>query len=560
MTQNPPPPIDAREAQVRLTAPGAPFEIVEEDVLGERLPVYKARVRSLRELLQRSAAHGDTTYFVFDDGRRVTYAEHLRVVASVAAALRDRYGVGKGDRVAILAANCPEWIVTYWAATSLGAIAVGMNGWWAADEIAYGIELSEPKVLVADERRLARLEGRDPGVPTVVVERDFAALWNHDPQASLPDVAIAEDDPAVILFTSGTTGRPKAAVLSHRSIVAFVMTSFFLGARRAMTEPSGGKPGASLAVYPLFHVSGMFGSTTTGLAAGTTSVWPTGRFDARKVIELSKQHDITAWTGAATHIFRLLDAVDDPSVEFDTGVLSSIGIGGSATTPELIRRTEERVPQLRGTFGSGYGSTETGALVSYANNAMLKADPTCVGPLLPTVAVRILDDEGKDVAEGVDGHIYVRSPLVMLGYWRNDEANRKTLRPGRWLDTGDFGHLVGDVLHLASRKRDLILRGGENVYPAEIENRLESHPDVAEVAVVGVDHVELGQEVKAIVVPRAGARPDPEALRAFVAEKLAYYKVPQYVELRSEPLPRNATGKVMKHVLTGEAENTFVEE
>mgnify|MGYP002624335501 CR=1 FL=1 len=240
MTQNPAPPMEFAEAQARLTAPGAPFELAEETVLGERMLVYKNRARSLRELLERSRAHGDTTYFVFDDGRRVTYAEHLRVVASVAAALRDRYGVRKGDRVAILAANCPEWIVTYWATVSLGAIAVGMNGWWAADEIEYGLEVSEPKLLVADERRLARLGGKSPGVPTVVAERDFGALWNHDLDAALPDVPIAEDDPAVILFTSGTTGRPKAAVISHRCIVAFVMTSFFLGARRAMTEPPGG--------------------------------------------------------------------------------------------------------------------------------------------------------------------------------------------------------------------------------------------------------------------------------------------------------------------------------
>ena len=315
-----------------------------------------------------------------------------------------------------------------------------------------------------------------------------------------------------------------------------------------------------LAVYPLFHVSGMFGTTTTGLAGGTTSVWPVGRFDAKKVIALSKEHGITSWAGAATHIFRLLDAMDEPDADFDPSVLSNVGIGGSATTPELIRRTEERLPQLRGTFGSGYGSTETGALVSYANNAMLKADPHCVGPPLPTVSVRILDDEGKDLPEGVDGHIFVRSPLVMLGYWRNDEANRKTFLDGRWLDTGDFGRIENGMLYLASRKRDLILRGGENIYPIEIENRSEEHPDVAEVAVVGVDHVELGQEVKAIVVPRPGADPDPEALRAFVCETLAYFKVPQYVELRREPLPRNATGKVMKHVLTGDAENTFVEE
>ena len=543
----------------QLTAPGAPFETVMEEVLGERIPVYKNRARSLRDLLVASQEHGDKTYFIFDDGRELTYAQHQRVVASVARALREDHGIGKGDRVAILAANCPEWIVTYWAAVSLGAIAVGMNGWWAGDEILYGLEVAQPKLLVADRRRLARLDGTVPDVPTVVIEDDFGALWDRDLDAELPGQPIEEDDPAVLLFTSGTTGRPKAAMLSHRNLCGFVMSSFFIGARRAMTEPQSGRAGgAGLAAFPLFHVSGMFGAATTGLAAGTTAVWTTGRFDAAKVIELSKEYGITTWGGAATHVFRLLDALDES--DFDASTLASVGIGGSATTPELIRRTEERVPHLKGTFGSGYGSTETGALVSYANHAMLVEAPECVGPALPTVEIRIVDDDGADVPEGEDGHICVRSPMVMLGYWNNASANAEALLPGRWLKVGDVGRLVGERLYLASRKRDLIIRGGENVYPAEIENRLEAHPDLVEVAVVGVDHVELGQEVKAIVVAREGTSPEPEALRAFAAEKLAYFKVPAYVEVRYEALPRNATGKVMKHVLTGDAENTFVEE
>lgn len=558
MTEETASPLSYEEAEKMLTAPGAPFELSEEEVLGERIAVFKTRAPSLRDLLRTSENHGDSTYVIFDDGRRVTYAENLKIVASVAAALRDNYGVGKGDRVAILAANCPEWILTYWATVSLGAIAVGMNGWWASDEIEYGIESSEPKVLVADERRLERLEGKDPGVPTIVIERDFDALWNYDAKVELPDVAIAEDDPAVILFTSGTTGRPKAAMLSHRSLIAFVMESFFIGARRAMTEPSGGQTGALLAAFPLFHVSGLMGSATTGLAAGTTSVWPTGRFDPKKIVALSKEHNITSWTGAGTQIFRLLDALDDS--DFDASVLTNVGIGGSATTPELVRRTEARVPQLKGTFGTGYGATETGAIVSYAGNKMLTENANCVGPPLPGVEIKIVDDARKPVPEGEDGHICVRSQLVMLGYWKNDKANAEAFLPGRWLDTGDFGHLLGGRLHMASRKRDLIIRGGENIYPIEIENRLEAHPDIAEVAVVGVDHVEWGQEVKAIVVARSGCSPDGEELKSFVGEKLAKFKIPAYVEVRNEPLPRNATGKVMKHVLTGDGENNFVEE
>ena len=550
--------LSLEEASARLLAPGSPFELTREKVLGVELEVYKNRAHSLRELLERSAAHGDGEYFVFDDGRRLTYAEHLRVVASVAKALHERFDIGKGDRVAILAANCPEWIVTYWACVSLGAIAVGMNGWWAGDEIEYGLELSEPKLLVADERRLARLEGKEPGVATVVIEREFESLWNHAPDAALPDTPIDEDDPAILLFTSGTTGRPKAALLSHRTLCAFVMTSFFIGARRTMTEGPRGEPGALLAAFPLFHVSGLFGSTTTSLAGGAKTVWPTGRFDAGRVLELTDQENIRSWSGASTHILRLLG--HEKLEGFDGSVLNQVGIGGSATTPELIRRTEERFPHLRGTFASGYGSTETGALVSYASNEMLRESEYCVGPPLPTVELRIVDDEGNDVSEGEDGHICVRSPLVMLGYWRNDAANAETFLPDRWLDTGDVGHLRDGRLHLAARKRDLILRGGENVYPAEIENRLEGHPDIAEVAVFGVDHPELGQEVKAVVVARPGATLDADEIRHFAADKLAYYKVPAHIEIQSEALPRNATGKVMKHVLAGEGENHFVEE
>jgi len=564
------------EATALLTAPGAPFEIAEEEVLGERLAVYRTRPRSLRELLVASAERGDTPCFVFDTAgasgagatavpgarsehaRRLSYAEHARVVASVAAALRERFGIGKGDRVAILAANCPEWIVTYWATVSLGAIAVGMNGWWSGDEIQQGLALARPDLLVADERRLSRLGGVDAGVATVCIEREFAPLWEHDLDAPLPEVEIAEDSPAVLLFTSGTTGRPKAVMASHRNLVAFVMSSFFVGARRAMTEPAAGEPGALLAAFPLFHVSGLYASATTSLAGGATTVWPTGRFDAQRVIALSQRENVTSWSGASTHVFRLLDAL--PGSGFDASRLATVGIGGSATTPELVRRTEAALPHLRGSFATGYGSTESGALVSYANNAMLREDPTCVGPPLPTVGVRIVDEAGEDLPDGQPGRILVRSPLVMLGYWRNPEADAEAFLPGRWLDTGDFGRIEDGRLYLASRMRDLILRGGENIYPAEVENRLELHPDVAEVAVVGVEHAELGQEVKAVVVLRPGSRADAAALRAWAAEALAYYKVPAHIEFREQALPRNATGKVVKHALTGGEHGRFVEQ
>jgi acyl-CoA synthetase (AMP-forming)/AMP-acid ligase II len=548
------------EATARLLSPGSPFELTEEVVLGETMQVFKTRARSLREMLQQSGAHGEKDYVVFSDGRRWTYAEHLADVASVAAALHERYDVQKGDHVAILAANAPEWILTYWATVSLGAVVISMNGWWAGDEIRYGLDLTKPKLILADRRRIERLaemEG-EIGAPVVSFEDDFESLRTYSKGADLPNVSIDEDDPCLLLFTSGTTGRPKGALVSHRTLVAFTMSSFVIGARRAMTEAPAGKPGATLAPFPLFHLSGTMGSTTATLAGGATTVWPMGRFDPAKIIELSLQENITSWSGATTHMFRL---IDHPDIEkLDTSRFSSVGVGGSASTPELLRTVAERFPQLENSVGSGYGSSETGGLVSYANNEMLRKAANCVGPPLPTVQIKIVDEAGDELPLGDAGRVCVRSPLVMLEYLNNEKANRENFLPGRWIDTGDLGRMLDGMLHIESRMRDMIIRGGENIYPAEIENRIELHPDVAEVAVHGVDDRELGQKVKAVVVHNLGSAPTEEAIRDFCAESLAYFKIPEFIEIRTEPLPRNATGKVMKHVLEGVGENTFVEE
>jgi acyl-CoA synthetase (AMP-forming)/AMP-acid ligase II len=544
------------EAAARLTTPGSPFETHEEDVLGERMAVYVHRPRSLREVVQSVTGHGDRDCLVFDDGRRISFTQFERDVASVAAGLRSR-GIGPGDRVAICAANGPGWILTFWAATSMGAVVVAMNGWWTALEMRHALELTEPALLLADGKRLQRIE--HPGVPVVDLDTDFDALRDHDPEAALPDTAIAEDDPAMLLFTSGTTGRPKAAVLTHRTVIAFSMSQSFI-AERAMlmaNRPPGAAPAPRLAVFPLFHVSGL-GTTVSGLLTGATTVWPLGRFDAGRVIELTKEHGIGAWGGTSTHVLRLLEHPDLDTL--DPLTIQQVGIGGSASTPDLIRRTEEKFPHLKGTFSTGYGSTESGGLISYATNAMISVAPDCVGPPLPTIEVRIVDDEGHDVPEGDEGNICARSPLVMKEYWRHPEANAETFLPGRWLKTGDFGRVEGGALFLASRKRDLIIRGGENIYPFEIENRLEEHPEVEETAVFGVDHALLGQEVKAVVVVTDGATLTADDVQRWCAETLSSYKVPAHVELRTAALPRNATGKIMKHVLAGHAENTFVEE
>lgn len=557
---------DLLEVEAQLQGPGSLFETCTEEVRGQTLNVFKGRMSSLRQVLEFSGSHGDKEYLLYDH-RRITYAEHLRAVASVAKVLAEEYGVGRGDRVAILAANCPEWIIAFWAATSLGAVAVGLNGWWAHDEILFGIEDCEPRVLIADRRRLERIKDAELSVPVVEIESQFDALWNRYPDASLPAQPIHEDDPASILYTSGTTGGAKGAVHSHRNIIALAGLQFFHGLRVAMSTATAesNDPSASTVLLvntPLFHASGLYTAAVTMLMGGTTTVWMSGRFDPVRAMAIIEREKVTHWGPMGTMAHRV---VFHPEVDkYDLSSLRGIGSGGAPTSPELLERIREVFPQACSGLGLGYGLTECTALATLIFGEELEAHPNSAGRPLPTVAIEIRDEEGKSLPEGCEGEIFIRSPLVMLEYWRRPEANAEALRSEGWLASGDWGRMDGGFLYINSRKRDLILRGAENVYPVEIEHRLAAHPDVNEVAVFGVDHPELGQEVKAIVVLENAVPVDPEALipvlSEWVAETLAYFKVPAHWEFRQEPLPRNAASKVMKHVLSGEAPNPFIEE
>src|SRR5215210_1727397 len=300
------------ETTERITGPGMPFEIVEEDVLGERLPVFAKRAHSMREILVGATRYGDRDCYVFGDGFRLPFDQLVPQVASLANALRDRHGIGPGDRVAVSAANCREWLMTFWAVAALDAVLVAMNGWWTGAEMRTALELTDPKLLVMDDKRRARLDG-DPGVPVLLTETDFAELFD-DASASLPDVPIAEDDPFILIFTSGTTGRPKAAVLSHRSVISYLMEQTFIAARgMAMSGlPTPGSapspdapPTVRLAPYPLFHVSGMSMAVSTVLS-GSPTVWPLGRFDPANVLQLTRDEGISVWGGGVTHVVRLL--------------------------------------------------------------------------------------------------------------------------------------------------------------------------------------------------------------------------------------------------------------
>jgi acyl-CoA synthetase (AMP-forming)/AMP-acid ligase II len=309
---------------------------------------------------------------------------------------------------------------------------------------------------------------------------------------------------------------------------------------------------------PLFHVSGLHNAAIALLAQGSTVVWNVGRFDPAVALETIERERCTAWSIVPTTAWRV---VNHPDVDrYDLSSVVQVGGGAAPISGALQQRLREVFPNAAPRLGIGYGMTESSSLATTAGGPDLLEHPDTVGRPIATTQVEIRDADGNPVPDGVEGEIHIRSPLVMLGYWRKPEATAATILPGRWLKTGDIGTIRDGLLYLSARRSDLILRGGENVYPAEVENCLEAHPAVRECVVLGVPHEELGEEVMAIVVPRDGQTPDPDELRAYIGERLAGYKVPSKWDIRSEPLPRNATGKVLRHVLLGTGPAGFVEE
>ncbi|TCJ99559.1 class I adenylate-forming enzyme family protein [Nocardia alba] len=531
-----------------LTAPGAPFELTVEPVLGVPIPVFAQRRANLRELLEHSLKWGDRDYLVTED-RRISFTEHAAAAGALATALAARYGVGKGDRVAILAANGPDWVIAFWAAQCLGAIPVGYNAWWAPPEIAYGLGHTTPTVVIADGKRAALLAEIGTEIPVLTMDEDLPALIAEFGGGELPATPVAEDDPAVILYTSGTSGRPKGVVHSQRNMVAIsdyhrytdAMLAAFMG-QQPSDAPSDRR---YLVTAPLFHIASLHNLVIPRLLTGAAAVFPHGAFDVGRVLSLVEREKVTNWAAVPTIASRLLE---HDVAQHDLSSLSALSLNSAPSSPALLASLREKIPALQFSLTTSYGLTESGTAATVATALDLAADDASVGRPIVGVAVQIRDAEGNAVADGDEGEICIRSPYVMLGYWNDDAATATAIDDQRWLRSGDFGTMDNGRLTVSGRRTDLILRGGENVYPTEIENVLIEHPAVRDCAVFGVAHPDLGQEVAAIVVTEPGAV-DPAELRAFVGDQLAYFKVPARWRFTAEALPRNATGKVTRRDL-----------
>ncbi|HWJ97758.1 MAG TPA: class I adenylate-forming enzyme family protein [Acidimicrobiales bacterium] len=548
------------DASAQITAPGERYETHEIEVGGITYTAFKGAPSSVKELADLTRLYGDTEYLVYED-ERYTYADVYARADSIAAALVDGYGVQKGDRVAIAMRNYPEWIITYLGALSIGAVVVSMNAWWTAEEMAYGLEDSGAKVLVADLERVERSRGAAAalGFRTIGVRLDEAEVppgierWEDVvvPGATRPEVEVGPDDDATILYTSGTTGRPKGAVSTHRAIVQALMG---FGCKTSIDslrrpEEAAGRTGAPvfILIVPLFHVTGnvpvFLGSLASGLKLVIMHKWDPGQ--ALRLIEREK---VTNFIGVPTQSWDLLEHPDFE--KYDTSSLTSVGGGGAPAPPQLVGRIGSSFKTAKPNIG--YGMTETNAYGPGNSGADYETHPTSTGRSTPILTVEIRDADGQPVPAGQPGEIWMKGPNLIRGYWNKPEATAETIVDG-WLRTGDLGRMDEEgFLSIEDRAKDMILRGGENVYSAEVEAAVYEHPAVYEAAVFGLPHERLGEEVAVAIVPREGETIDPDELRRFLADQIAPFKIPSKVFLFDEALPRNPAGKILKRQLRDE--------
>jgi long-chain acyl-CoA synthetase len=536
-------------------------------IRGVETRVWKNGPKTLVEVFQLGRSHGDREFLVYE-GDRASYDAWARATLALADAFRAE-GVGKGDRVALVMRNLPEWPVVFFAAALCGAIIVPLNAWWTGPELEYGLADSGSKLAVVDAERHERIaEHLDhlPNLQKVWVARSDEEIahpkvehletllgpvnrWAELPDRAAPAVEVGPEDDATIFYTSGTTGKPKGALGTHRNITTNIGSSGIAAARafvrRGETPPvpdPNGPQRVTLLVVPMFHVTGCNATLGPTIATGGKLVLMR-KWDAVQAMQLIERERVNATGGVPTIAWQLIEHPDRP--KYDLSSLESVTYGGAPSAPELVRKIVETFPKSQP--GNGWGMTETSATFTshvgedYANR------PSSAGPAAPVGEMRIMSPDGaRELPIGEVGELWCKGPQIVKGYWNKPEATASTFVDG-WVRTGDLARLDDEgFLFIVDRAKDMLIRGGENIYCVEVENVLYEHPAVMDAAIVGIPHRTLGEEPGAVVTLKPGAQASEAELRAWVAERLAAFKVPVRVILQTETLPRNANGKIVK--------------
>jgi long-chain acyl-CoA synthetase len=596
----------------KLTAPGEILEMAEVTIRGVSTRVWKNAPSSLAQVLTASRKHGAADFMVYEDDRW-SFERHFLATARLANVLRERYGVKKGDRVAIAMRNFPEWSVAFWAAVSAGAIVVPLNAWWTGAELVYGLQDSGSTVLFGDAERLDRLAPEIAQLPglRLIVARDqrkelpagaehFNAVLGQIPaDASLPPVAIDPEDDATIFYTSGTTGHPKGVLGTHRNICGNLLSLRFANMRASIrgsapgvatrgsasgvamrgsasgvaisgsasgvamsdassaprseaSKPSAGgagpKPGATQNVYllsvPFFHATGCHSVLVANLAAGNRLVIM-HKWEAGRALELIEREKVNTFGGVPAMVWQVLTHPDFD--KRDLSSVKSIGYGGAPAAPELVRKIEEMFPGR--TPSNGYGMTETSSVSTMNIGVDYLRHPDSVGVPVAVCDVKVVDEDGRTLATGEVGELWIKGPNIVKEYWHKPEATAATFTGG-WVHTGDLARVDDEgFVYLVDRAKDLLIRGGENISSVEVESALFEHPAVTDAAVIGIPDQVLGEEVGAVVHLAPGSSVSEAELKAHVAARLASFKVPRRVWFFDEPLPRNPAGKILKRDL-----------
>ena len=542
------------DAVAQLTAPTAPFEVMTETVAGVPLRAFKNAERSLGQFLAAGRNHGDALFLQYQ-GDSWTYQRFFDAVDHVCHWLTTDAGMQSGDKVAIAMRNRPEWLVSFVAIVTAGGCAVPLNSWGKADELNQGLEDSDAALVFCDIDRLNFIRQASNQTHAVIVDGNedgagdtrFQALLETDIPGSFEPTPVDPHDPAILMFTSGTSGRPKGALLSHFNCCQALMNIEFIGAGTYMTnmdamnaQLSSPTPAKTLLAVPLFHISGLLSQALINLRHGR-ALYIMYKWDIDEAIRIVKEETITVLMGAPVMLMELLK---NPSFSDEhANHLTNVSAGGAATPDALNELYQTRTGSAMS--GAGWGMTETMGSGAAFTGYYFDQRPNASGFPSPIVEFSFRDEEGQEAIPGEPGEIWVRSSAAIQGYYSG--GSDKDLPVDGWMATGDVGYISDEgLLYICGRVKDMILRGGENVYPSEVEACLLEYPGCIEAAVVGIEHPDWGEEVGAVIRLSDDADANSEAIQAFCKERLAGYKVPVSIKFTDEPLARNALNKLLK--------------